>query len=147
MPLTISEVVEWLTKAERDLLSAEILIDHEPPVLDAACFHCQQAVEKALKAFLVWQAIPFERVHNLTYLLDLCVSKEVGWVSLRERAESLTPYAVEARYPGELLDVDRAEAADALESARAVWNFVLGLLPEELRPHKLTGKSEADESC
>ena len=44
---------------------------------------------------------PTERVHNLTYLLDLCASKEAGLVSLRERAESLTPYAVEARYPGE----------------------------------------------
>jgi len=42
------EVIEWLMKASRDLMSAEILIDHEPPVLDAACFHCQQAVEKSL---------------------------------------------------------------------------------------------------
>lgn len=146
MPPATDEVIEWLTKAERDLMAAAILIDHEPPVLDAACFHCQQAVEKALKAFLVWQAIPFERVHNLTYLLDLCASREAGFASLREQAESLTPYAVETRYPGELLDVARAEATDALESAKSVWNFVLRFLPEELHSHKPAGQSEAGES-
>jgi HEPN domain-containing protein len=140
------EVIEWLTKAERDLMAAAILIDHEPPVLDAACFHCQQAVEKTLKAFLVWQAVPFEKVHNLAYLLDLCASKEAGFASLREQAESLTPYAVEARYPGELLNVARAEAADALESARSVWSFIGGLLPEELHSRKSAGQSEAGES-
>jgi HEPN domain-containing protein len=57
MPPTTEQVVEWLVKAERDLMSAEILLDHEPLVLDTACFHCQQAAEKALKAFLVWQTV------------------------------------------------------------------------------------------
>jgi HEPN domain-containing protein len=40
------EVKEWLQNAKDDLLSAQILIEHEPPVLEPACFHCQQAVEK-----------------------------------------------------------------------------------------------------
>ncbi len=136
MTPTPDEVIEWLTKANSDLTAAEILIDHEPPVLDAACFHCQQAVEKSLKAFLVWQAVAFEKIHSLTYLMDLCQSKEPGFGSLREQAEALTPYAVEVRYPGELLDVDRQEAADALESAQTIWKYVLTLVPAELHPLK-----------
>ena len=51
------EVREWLQNAKDDLFSAQILIEHAPPVLDTACFHCQQAVEKLLKAFLVWKAV------------------------------------------------------------------------------------------
>ena len=142
MTFAPDEVIEWLTKANRDLMSAEILIDHEPPVLDAACFHCQQAVEKSLKAFLVWQTVPFEKIHSLTYLMDLCQYREPGFASLREKAETLTPYAVAVRHPGELLDVDRREAADALESAQAVWEYVLSHVPAELHPHKPAARNE-----
>jgi HEPN domain-containing protein len=61
------EVKAWLQKAHSDLRAAQILATHGPVVLDAAVFHCQQAAEKALKAFLIWKAVPFDRVHNLTY--------------------------------------------------------------------------------
>ena len=66
MNLRLDEVSEWLQKAERDLLSAQILLEHDPPVLETTCFHCQQAVEKTLKAYLVWREVSFERVHSLT---------------------------------------------------------------------------------
>ena len=62
----LDEVKEWLQKASKDLLSAEALLEHDPPIPETAAFHCQQTVEKALKAFLVWKGIPFEKVHSLT---------------------------------------------------------------------------------
>ena len=128
------EVKEWLQRAKDDLLSARILIEHDPPVLGTACFHCQQAVEKALKAFLVWKMVSFEKVHSLTYLLDLCEAQEPGVGSLRERAEDLAPYAVEIRYPGEPVEVSLQETQEALTSAELVWEFILGLLPDEAYP-------------
>ena len=128
----LEEAREWLQKAKSDLLSAQILIRHDPPVLDTASFHCQQAVEKLLKAFLVWKAVPFEKVHSLTYLLDLCELKEPGFASLREGVEALTPYAIEVRYPGEVMEVSPEEAQEALATAEAVWDFVLKLLPGEI---------------
>ena len=131
-----AEVQEWLQKAHSDLRSARILLAHDPPVFDTACFHCQQAVEKALKAFLVWKEIPFEKVHSLVYLLDLGVAQEPGFEALRESAESLAPYAVEIRYPGEALKITREEADAALAATGAVWAFVLGLLPNESRPRE-----------
>ena len=97
MPPQPDEVQGWLQKAANDLLSARILLGHDPPVLETACFHCQQTVEKVLKAFLVWQAVPFEKVHSLPYLLDLCEGQDSGYTSLRDRAETLAPYAVEVR--------------------------------------------------
>ena len=66
------EVRAWLHKASSDLLSAQILVEHSTLVLGPAAFHCQQAVEKTLKAFLVRRSVPFERVHSLVYLMDLC---------------------------------------------------------------------------
>jgi len=35
------------------------------PFLEDALFHCQQAVEKALKGFLTWHDRPFEKTHDL----------------------------------------------------------------------------------
>jgi len=127
----LDEIREWLQKAKNDLLSAQILMKHEPPVLDTASFHCQQAVEKVLKAFLVWKGVSFEKVHSLTYFSDLCEAQEPRFGSLRERAEALAPYAVEIRYPGEVMEVSRKEAQEALATAEAVWDFVINLLPKD----------------
>jgi len=124
----LDEVREWLTKAEKDLLSAQILLEHEPPVLETACFHCQQTVEKALKAFLVWKEVTFEKVHSLTYLLDLCEVKEPGFIFLRDKAETLTPYAVEVRYPSETMEISQEEAQEALTTTEVMWNFILNLI-------------------
>lgn len=46
------EADEWITKAEEDLAAARRLLQDDPLPTPAA-FHCQQAAEKALKAFLV----------------------------------------------------------------------------------------------
>lgn len=44
------EIRQWLFKARHDLRSAKRLFTDEPPILDTAAYHCQQAAEKALKA-------------------------------------------------------------------------------------------------
>lgn len=125
----LDEVREWLQKAEKDLLSSRILLEHDPPVLETACFHCQQAVEKALKTFLVYRGVSFEKVHSLTYLLDLCEVQEPGFASLRNMAETLAPYAVMVCYPGEPMDISQEEAQQALATAQTVWDFILNFIP------------------
>jgi HEPN domain-containing protein len=104
-----SEVNERLQKAALDLRSACVLLDNEPPVLETACFHCQQAEKKGLKAYLVCRGVRFEKVHSLTYLLALCKGSELAFASLRDRIESLTPHAVEIRYPGTVGEISREE--------------------------------------
>ena len=64
----------WVEKANNDLKNAELVLaarDENCPY-DTVCFHCQQAVEKYLKAFLVHQDISFPRSHNLS---DLVVTR------------------------------------------------------------------------
>jgi len=136
------EVRSWLRKASSDLLSARILVEHSPLVLGPAAFHCQQAAEKTVKAFLVWRSVTFEKVHSLVYLMDLCEAEEPGFASLREETESLSSYAVEIRYPGDAPEVSLEEAHQALAAAEALWDFVLDLLPRELRFSILERNSE-----
>jgi HEPN domain-containing protein len=101
---------------------------------DTTCFHCQQAAEKVLKAFLISRNVTFERVHAMVYLVDLCVAQGRTFNELREKAELLSPYAVEVRYPGDVLVVPREDAEEALSAATAIWGFVLKQFPAEARP-------------
>jgi len=93
---------ELLALAEKDYKAALILARAEEPQTDAAGFHLQQAVEKAVKAWLALKAVDYPRTHDLSLLLGL----------LEDRAESiepfwslleLNPFAVQFRYelPGE----------------------------------------------
>lgn len=120
-----TKVSAWLDKAHNDLVSAEVLIAHQPAILDTACFHCQQAAEKYLKAFLVFKDLSFEKSHSMTYLINLCVAAEPTFEQMQEQAELLTPFAIEVRYPGAALLPSLEEAQEALTAAQTIRNFVL----------------------
>ena len=49
-----TEVRNRLIKSQHDLGSARRLMEGDEPYLDTAVYHCQQAAEKALKAFLTY---------------------------------------------------------------------------------------------
>jgi HEPN domain-containing protein len=132
MEQQLKEAQEWLAKGWHDLVSARSLLCHEPEVTDTIAFHCQQAVEKALKAYLVYYGRTFDRVHNLGYLLDICGEIDEVCEQLRNAAEVLTPYGVGARYPGEIEDISEEQATEALKSADYVWDNILALLPAEV---------------
>jgi HEPN domain-containing protein len=129
---------KWLEKSRNDLLSAQILIANTPAILDTACFHCQQAAEKALKAFLVFKETAFEKSHNLVYLLDLCAIHQREFESLLPQAQLLSPYSVEVRYPGDAIAPPPGEAQEALTAATTIWNFVLAQLPTDFHPTGLS---------
>jgi HEPN domain-containing protein len=42
-----------------------MIIELNPIILDIACFHCQQAVEKYLKSFLLYRGQELIKTHNL----------------------------------------------------------------------------------
>jgi HEPN domain-containing protein len=54
----IADTRSWLIKAANDLRGAEIDLAAEPPLLEDAVFQCQQAAEKAFKAFLTFHNQP-----------------------------------------------------------------------------------------
>lgn len=128
------EIRNWLIKSQHDLGSARRLMEGDEPYLDTAVYHCQQASEKALKAFLSYHDILFERTHDLTELLELCVENEPAFAQWREIAVELTPYAVQFRYPGDVLEPSKSEVETALEHAQGVVDFIFHLLPDEVKP-------------
>ena len=87
----------WLRDAHADLATARVLSAHrdEDAAPFAAAFHAQQAVEKALKALLIWLAIDYPPKHDL----GLLVSRLPSGAAMQDMpVAGLTVYAVEQRY-------------------------------------------------
>jgi hypothetical protein len=49
------QIIQWITKGDHDLGTAKVTYFHIPEYLDTITFHCQQAIEKYLKAYLMFQ--------------------------------------------------------------------------------------------
>lgn len=69
-PSTIGSPESWLKRARSNLARAKLPKLHEA-LWEDYCFDAQQATEKALKALLLFNNIPFRFVHDIAELLTL----------------------------------------------------------------------------
>lgn len=127
-------VRQWLHKARGDLRTAEHLAQERPDLGFAAAFHAQQAVEKMIKAVLVWHQVEFPKSHDLDRLVELLRGPDAKLADALREASSLTLYAVDARYPGDLPDPTREETRGAVELAERACRVAMERLPVEFRP-------------
>lgn len=116
-------VLGWLSKAEDDLQVARLLIAEENRLYAAGMYHCQQAAEKSLKAWLTCRDIIFPKTHDLEALLHLCRTQEPGFSAYTGHARDLTPLATEFRYPGDGLSPEPARAREALGQATEIFRY------------------------
>ena len=119
---------EWLVRAEHDLRVARYLLTMPDPPPESVGFHAQQCAEKALKGYLTLRQIPFERRHDINYLIDLCVPSDDDFEKFRAEADKLTPYAVEFRYPDALPRMPLEPARLAVDTADRIYAFVAARL-------------------
>lgn len=121
---------QWLEHADEDLRLAKHafkLSSSRPYKLIA--FHAQQCAEKYLKAFLALRRIDFPYTHNISLLLEFS-SKHAEWTEDLREAETLTDYAVTARYPG-AEKVTKKDAEAAVKIADKVRSVVRKALKQE----------------
>ena len=122
----------WLAKAKSDLGTITLLLEGPGPY-DTACFHAQQAIEKALKAFLAFRALAIPRTHDLEEIQRLCMEIRPPPDLRGFDLTYMTTYAVAMRYDIEFWP-DKATAEDAYEVAQEVWRVILAALPERCHP-------------
>jgi HEPN domain-containing protein len=127
-------VRSWLVKAHRDILSAHELASAETPLLDTAAYHCQQAAEKAVKGYLLFHDVRFEKSHDIVLLVSQATDVDPSFSCLIEIASLLTPLAVEFRYPGDYVEPELEEFQEAYLAAQTFYAFVLDRLPIEAHP-------------
>jgi HEPN domain-containing protein len=69
-------------------------------------FHCQQAVEKLLKALLSLAGVVYSRTHNLRLLMDLLADSGQPLPPDFDDLDMLTPYGTLFRYEDLPVDVE-----------------------------------------
>jgi HEPN domain-containing protein len=113
------EVSRWLRYAREDLDIAVSIIENEQ-ALRAACFHAQQCAEKAIKTSLIFLQIDFPKTHNLRQLCELLPE---GWRYGKDPTllSSLSFWAVEPRYPGDMPEAAEDDAREAVRMAREAY--------------------------
>jgi len=124
--------LRWITKAENDLKAVKQLLTFEDSPTDVISFHCQQSVEKYLKAYLTLVDVRVKKIHDLKTILYLCMEEDKDFKELdTEEISNLTFYAVEIRYPEDYIELTIGEAEELYKIARKVRDFVRGKLKEK----------------
>lgn len=103
-------IKQWLLKANEDLLVIDRLTEYEIIATSSVCFHCQQAVEKFLKAFLIANGVDIKKTHNIEYLLSECADFDSDFANIDPK--ELSEFGVDARYPGDMFIPDNDETIE-----------------------------------
>ena len=116
-----------MERAQGDLRAAGILATELPA---PALFHCQQAAEKYLKAYLTWNQKVFRNTRDLRELAEACALIDPALKSALAPTEALSKYAWQFRYPGAPYEPDAQEAAAGLTLAEQVRAAIVSRLPK-----------------
>jgi HEPN domain-containing protein len=96
-----ADLARQLLDLARDDEAAASAMLESAAVTDAIIgFHCQQAVEKALKAVLAASSVDFPFTHDLGGLIELCEGAGARLPPELADVDRLTPYGARFRYGG-----------------------------------------------
>jgi HEPN domain-containing protein len=116
--------LEWLDRARSNLERSRVEKKSRYIKYEDICYDCQQCVEKALKALLVFKKIEFEWTHNIGVLIKTLEGKGIVVPDIIKKSASLSVYAVRTRYPGEEEPVTKKEFLEARNLAEMVFKWV-----------------------
>lgn len=145
-----SDVAAWVRNAEEDRGIALSVDRFRYP--NGVCFHCQQCIEKYLKAVLTAHDEKPARIHDLVALGTECADYVPAIAEHYSDFVTLTAFAVMIRYPDGEADAEEAEeAVEAMEAARPVLRAALTLdepvdADSNGRSHGMAAAPEADDN-
>lgn len=119
----------WLRQVEHDWTVAES--DFQRDFYSDCCFMCEQAAQKAMKAFLYAQGERAIAEHSIGGLMKRAITYERDFQLLLEKARMLDQYYIPTRYPDAMADpavpfesYAREQASQALAFAREIVDLV-----------------------
>ncbi len=113
----------WLFRAKEDISVLESLTSINLEYYTSTiCFHAQQAVEKYLKAYLIFYDIDFPRTHDLDYLFLECpkIDKETFNIDLK----NLSDYGASVRYPDDFYVPGVHETKEYIKLSKEISQIV-----------------------
>ena len=116
---------DWIDRAGEDLEAARLLMASED-TLNAASFHCQQCIEKALKGYLLYKTRNHVDGHNLTWLCRQAVKWDNRFAEWLDESAALNRYYIETRYPADIpLRLSEDKVAGVYTMADKMYRFIL----------------------
>lgn len=138
---------KWLDKALSDLQSARILLTWGGDPM-AVAFHCQQAIEKALKGYLLFRLGRHFDGHNLTFLCRQAAACDPRFESYIDESAALNNYYIETRYPTDVpFVITETQEHKILSMAEDLFGVIRQELydtvggPHEIREERKMGRS------
>ena len=119
---------DWLEIAARDLLAAKVLLQEEQ-CLEIAGFHCQQCMEKTMKAYLIHTTGYLVDGHNLTWLCRQAAKQETHFKTYMERMADMNRLYIETRYPSDRdLNLSAQDINEYYDTAEEIYNLVCSII-------------------
>ena len=114
---------EWINVANLDLKSAKFLMNMKDIPFQIVCYHCQQAIEKYLKAYLAFCGNEIIKTHDLLILNKKCEKYNKIFKEIYKECLDTNDYAVHTRYPF-YEELNESDAIIAIKNAERVKGFV-----------------------
>ena len=124
-----SIIMEWLNKADNDLDFARLSFKEFNGFFSQICILCHEAVEKYFMAYIVFQGLETERIHDLVVLLNECMRLSMspeGFKAQEEGCRILNRYYTSFKYPSHYPIADKEQAKEAVEIATNISKFIRG---------------------
>jgi len=124
----------WIKFAHDDIYAAEALLKIDEGLHNIVLFHCQQCLEKILKAFLEHHGLRVPKTHSLERLInDLPPAVRSASNPDEEFLNLIDDIYISARYPGDLGLLptgmpSREEAEVILIKTRLLFNNFLSII-------------------
>jgi len=120
-------MMPWIEKAEEGLEVAS-LIASSAKFRESVGFHCQQAAEKYLKAFLTHVQVEFRKTHDIVELQGLAATGGMPGPLSEEDAKWLNRFGGEIRRPNDVPEMLPGDELRAIDLATRVKQAVLARL-------------------
>jgi HEPN domain-containing protein len=118
----------WAEKAEEDWITANTMMKRRKVFTEVVCYHPQQCTEKYIKAIIIHKGSTFPKTHDLNALSDISAANGVLIGMTESDLETLTCYAITARYPSADPSMeDMQEAIKITKTIRKLSRAFLGL--------------------
>jgi HEPN domain-containing protein len=126
-----NDYTTWMDRARSSLVISKTRYN-ENVFYEDLCFQAQQAVEKALKALLIFHKVDPEKTHNLVALIKE-LSKYIAVPDEINETAILNDYAVQTRYPGGYTPIEEEEYNNAILIAEKCINWIEKKIEELLK--------------
>ncbi|MBO1678367.1 HEPN domain-containing protein [Bittarella massiliensis (ex Durand et al. 2017)] len=123
---------DWMDRAEEDMETVELL-RREDRCYFSCAFHCQQAIEKALKAYILVKTGNLVDGHNLSWLCKQAVKHDGEFAQWLDESAALNHCYIETRYPTDVpYEMGRGQVRRFADMAREMFTFICEQVEEEL---------------